>query len=101
MATHPSADTARRLEDATCTLCVVTGTRELDAALFVAASRGGSSARPVAPVRPPHHARLPKPAGRALAGCARRRGGRTVTGWLGQHILPPLVTAAGSLESRL
>nr|WP_067040265.1 DUF5133 domain-containing protein [Streptomyces sp. FXJ1.172]WEP00042.1 DUF5133 domain-containing protein [Streptomyces sp. FXJ1.172] len=31
-----SAETARKLEDATYTLCVVTGTRQLDAALFVA-----------------------------------------------------------------
>ncbi|OLZ73691.1 hypothetical protein AV521_04845 [Streptomyces sp. IMTB 2501] len=30
------AETARRLEDATYTLCVVTGTRQLDAALFMA-----------------------------------------------------------------
>lgn len=36
LATHPSADTARRLEDAAYTLCVVTGTRQLDTALFVA-----------------------------------------------------------------
>ncbi|MGW4873735.1 DUF5133 domain-containing protein [Streptomyces chartreusis] len=36
MATHPSADTTRRLDDAAYTLCVVTGTRQLDAALFVA-----------------------------------------------------------------
>lgn len=31
-----SAETARQLEDATYTLCVVTGTRRLDTALFVA-----------------------------------------------------------------
>ncbi|QHA09327.1 DUF5133 domain-containing protein [Streptomyces broussonetiae] len=31
-----SAETARKLGDATYTLCVVTGTRQLDAALFVA-----------------------------------------------------------------
>ncbi|OIJ96243.1 DUF5133 domain-containing protein [Streptomyces sp. MUSC 14] len=31
-----SAEAARNLEDATYTLCVVTGTRQLDAALFVA-----------------------------------------------------------------
>ncbi|MFJ4366631.1 DUF5133 domain-containing protein [Streptomyces chartreusis] len=36
LATHPSADTARRLDDAAYTLCVVTGTRQLDAALSVA-----------------------------------------------------------------
>ncbi|GAA3543629.1 DUF5133 domain-containing protein [Streptomyces osmaniensis] len=36
LATHPSADTLRRLEDATYTLCVITGTRQLDTALFVA-----------------------------------------------------------------
>ncbi|MFC5219611.1 DUF5133 domain-containing protein [Streptomyces coerulescens] len=36
LAAHPSADTARRLEDATYTLCVITGTRQLDMALFVA-----------------------------------------------------------------
>lgn len=31
-----SPEVARRLEDATYTLCVVTGTRQLDAALYVA-----------------------------------------------------------------
>ncbi|MFD5016693.1 DUF5133 domain-containing protein [Streptomyces chartreusis] len=36
LATHPSTDTARRLDDATYTLCVITGTRQLDTALFVA-----------------------------------------------------------------
>ena len=36
LATHPSADTARQLEDASYTLCVITGTRQLDTALFVA-----------------------------------------------------------------
>lgn len=30
------AETARELEDATYTLCVITGTRQLDTALFVA-----------------------------------------------------------------
>ncbi|MFD5862735.1 DUF5133 domain-containing protein [Streptomyces chartreusis] len=36
LATHPSAGTARRLDDATHTLCVITDTRQLDTALFVA-----------------------------------------------------------------
>jgi hypothetical protein len=36
MASAGSAETARQLEDATYTLCVVTGTRQLDAALYVA-----------------------------------------------------------------
>nr|WP_307625135.1 DUF5133 domain-containing protein [Streptomyces turgidiscabies] len=31
-----NAETVRQLEDTTYTLCVVTGTRQLDAALFVA-----------------------------------------------------------------
>ncbi|MFD3503265.1 DUF5133 domain-containing protein [Streptomyces sp. NPDC058676] len=31
-----SAETARQLDDATYTLCVVTGTRQLDTALYVA-----------------------------------------------------------------
>jgi hypothetical protein len=36
LAADNSAETARRLEDATYTLCVTTGTRQLDTALFVA-----------------------------------------------------------------
>ncbi|WP_342746345.1 DUF5133 domain-containing protein [Streptomyces monashensis] len=41
-----SAETARELEDVTYTLCVVTGTRQLDAALFVARRQlAGSLAR--------------------------------------------------------
>ncbi|MGI5405285.1 DUF5133 domain-containing protein [Streptomyces chartreusis] len=36
LATHPSAVTARRLDDVIYTLCVITGTRQLDTALFVA-----------------------------------------------------------------
>ncbi|MFC8244540.1 DUF5133 domain-containing protein [Streptomyces chartreusis] len=36
LAAHPSPDTARLLDDAVYTLCVVTGTRQLDAGLFVA-----------------------------------------------------------------
>nr|WP_189980147.1 DUF5133 domain-containing protein [Streptomyces capoamus] len=36
MASGGSAETARQLEDATYTLCVITGTRHLDAALDLA-----------------------------------------------------------------
>jgi hypothetical protein len=36
LASGGSAETARQLEDATYTLCVVTGTRQLDTALYVA-----------------------------------------------------------------
>jgi hypothetical protein len=46
-----SAEAARELEDATYTLCVVTGTRQLDAALFVARRQlADALAR-----RQPHH----------------------------------------------
>lgn len=45
LAAHHSADTARRLVDATYTLCVITGTHELD---------GGSVRRP--PADGPGHA---------------------------------------------
>lgn len=36
LASDHKAETARELEDATYTLCVITGTRQLDTALFVA-----------------------------------------------------------------
>jgi hypothetical protein len=36
LASDGGAETARQLEDVTYTLCVVTGTRQLDAALYVA-----------------------------------------------------------------
>ncbi|MFI7020044.1 DUF5133 domain-containing protein [Streptomyces sp. NPDC050164] len=36
LAADNSPETARQLEDATYTLCVITGTRQLDTALFVA-----------------------------------------------------------------
>ncbi|MEU6184050.1 DUF5133 domain-containing protein [Streptomyces coeruleorubidus] len=36
LASGPSKETARQLENATYTLCVVTGTRQLDTALYVA-----------------------------------------------------------------
>jgi hypothetical protein len=36
LASGDSAETRRRLEDVTYTLCVVTGTRQLDTALYVA-----------------------------------------------------------------
>ncbi|MFD5013797.1 DUF5133 domain-containing protein [Streptomyces chartreusis] len=36
LALQPSANTARQLDDAAYTLCVITGTRQLDTALFVA-----------------------------------------------------------------
>ncbi|SFY53597.1 hypothetical protein STEPF1_06880 [Streptomyces sp. F-1] len=36
VASGSSADAVRRLDDVTYTLCVVTGTRQLDTALFVA-----------------------------------------------------------------
>ncbi|KMS73120.1 hypothetical protein ACM01_20400 [Streptomyces viridochromogenes] len=40
-----SADTARRLEGATYTLCVITGTHELGTALFVARQQMAQSMR--------------------------------------------------------
>ncbi|WP_369275819.1 DUF5133 domain-containing protein [Streptomyces sp. R11] len=44
-AAHPSSDTARQLEDATYTLCVITGTRQLDTALFVARHQMAAATR--------------------------------------------------------
>ncbi|MCZ4606603.1 DUF5133 domain-containing protein [Streptomyces sp. Lzd4kr] len=45
LATHPSADSARQLEDATYTLCVITGTHQLDTALFVARQQMAAARR--------------------------------------------------------
>ncbi|CAM5331219.1 DUF5133 domain-containing protein [Streptomyces chartreusis] len=45
MAVHPSADTARQFEDATYTLCIITGTRQLDMALFVARHQMAAAVR--------------------------------------------------------
>ena len=52
VATHPSSDTVRRLEDAAYTLCVVTGTRELDTALFVARRQMAAAMRRHQPLHP-------------------------------------------------
>ncbi|MGF0174475.1 DUF5133 domain-containing protein [Streptomyces sp. Marseille-Q5077] len=45
LAVHPSSDTARQLEDATYTLCVITGIRQLDTALFVARHQMAAATR--------------------------------------------------------
>jgi hypothetical protein len=51
LAAHPSADTARQLEDAIYTLCVVTGTRQLDTALFVARHQMAAATQQQQPLR--------------------------------------------------
>jgi hypothetical protein len=43
LAADNSAETARQLGDATYTLCVITGTRQLDAALVVARRQMGEA----------------------------------------------------------
>ncbi|MGW1617374.1 DUF5133 domain-containing protein [Streptomyces sp. NPDC002285] len=52
LAAHHNADTARKLDDATYTLCVITGTRQLDTALFVARQHMAASMRRQQPL---HH----------------------------------------------
>jgi hypothetical protein len=51
LAVHPSSDAARQLEDATYTLCVITGTRQLDTALFVARHQMAAATRRQQPLR--------------------------------------------------
>ncbi|MGN5380831.1 DUF5133 domain-containing protein [Streptomyces lasalocidi] len=65
-----SAEAARNLEDATYTLCVVTGTRQLDAALFVARRAAGRLPGPTPASSPRGLKRLALSARR---GHARRR----------------------------
>jgi hypothetical protein len=52
LAAQHSAVTARQLEDATYTLCVITGTRQLDTALFVARHQMAAATRRQQPL---HH----------------------------------------------
>ncbi|MFM9499938.1 DUF5133 domain-containing protein [Streptomyces galilaeus] len=60
LAADNSPETTRRLEDAAYTLCVITATRQLDTALFVArrqiaeATRQGSPSATEMPPWPPH-----------------------------------------------
>ncbi|WP_461087407.1 DUF5133 domain-containing protein [Streptomyces deserti] len=51
LATDDSPETARRLGDATYTLCVITGTRQLDTALFVARRQLAEAMRREQPFR--------------------------------------------------
>ncbi|MEV0696110.1 DUF5133 domain-containing protein [Streptomyces sp. NPDC050388] len=48
----PAPKTARRLEDATYTLCVLTGTHQLDTALYAARRQPADA---VTRQQPPHH----------------------------------------------
>ncbi|MCX5521331.1 DUF5133 domain-containing protein [Streptomyces bobili] len=52
LAADNSAETARRLEDAAYTLCVITATRQLDTALFVARCQIAEATRQKQPL--PH-----------------------------------------------
>ncbi|MGW4540716.1 DUF5133 domain-containing protein [Streptomyces chartreusis] len=51
LALQPTADTARQLDNATYTLCVVTGTRQLDTALSVARRQVAQALRKEQPLR--------------------------------------------------
>ncbi|MGW0765263.1 DUF5133 domain-containing protein [Streptomyces sp. NPDC002676] len=51
VAVGASTEDARRLEDATYTLCVITGTRQLDAALSVARQQMAGARSGAEPVR--------------------------------------------------
>ncbi|MEU9669763.1 DUF5133 domain-containing protein [Streptomyces bobili] len=51
LAADNSAETARRLEDAAYTLCVITATRQLDTALFVARRQIAEAMRREQPLR--------------------------------------------------
>lgn len=51
LAADNSAQTARQLEDATYTLCVATGTRQLDTALLVARRQLAEAMRREPPLR--------------------------------------------------
>ncbi|MFJ9752528.1 DUF5133 domain-containing protein [Streptomyces chartreusis] len=52
LATHPSKDTAHRLDDAAYTLCVITGTRQLDTALFIARQQMTAALQRQQPLHP-------------------------------------------------
>jgi hypothetical protein len=51
LASGGSAETRRQLEDVTYTLCVVTGTRQLDTALYVARQQLADEMRREQPLR--------------------------------------------------
>ncbi|MFF8035994.1 DUF5133 domain-containing protein [Streptomyces sp. NPDC016626] len=51
LADDNSTETTRQLEDATYTLCVITGTRQLDTALFVARRQLAEAMRREQPLR--------------------------------------------------
>lgn len=51
MASDGGTETRRQLEDVTYTLCVVTGTRQLDAALYVAREQLADAMRREQPLR--------------------------------------------------
>ncbi|ATW52358.1 DUF5133 domain-containing protein [Streptomyces peucetius] len=51
LASDNSAETRRRFEDATYTLCVATGTRQLDTALYVARQQLADAMKPETPLR--------------------------------------------------
>ncbi|MGK5693288.1 DUF5133 domain-containing protein [Streptomyces sp. URMC 128] len=51
LAADNSAETARRLDDAAYTLCVTTGTRQLDTALFAARRQLAEAMRREQPLR--------------------------------------------------
>ncbi|MFG1665004.1 DUF5133 domain-containing protein [Streptomyces sp. Y7] len=51
LATQHTADIARQLDNATYTLCVITGTRQLDTALFVARRQVAEAMRRQQPLR--------------------------------------------------
>jgi Protein of unknown function (DUF5133) len=52
LTTGGSPEDTRQLEDATYTLCVITGTRQLDAALFVARNQMAEAMKRDRPLRP-------------------------------------------------
>ncbi|WP_051905161.1 DUF5133 domain-containing protein [Streptomyces bicolor] len=56
VASGGSAQTRRQLDDAVYTLCVVTGTRQLDTALCVARQQLADASRPVSDTRHAHTA---------------------------------------------
>ncbi|MGW4171434.1 DUF5133 domain-containing protein [Streptomyces chartreusis] len=51
LALQPTADAARQLDNATYTLCVITGTRQLDTALSVARRQVAQALRKEQPLR--------------------------------------------------
>ncbi|MFG2473188.1 DUF5133 domain-containing protein [Streptomyces canus] len=52
LASNGSAETRRQLEDASYTLCLITGTRQLDTALYVARQQLADALRREQPLRP-------------------------------------------------